>query len=114
MPYISVNVSSTLKEDDKERLKAKLGETIAVIPGKTEAVTMVSITDSCALYMGGRPLVKGAFIETRIYGTAEKTHKENYVKALFAAMEDVLGYPKEDIYINFLELESWGLNGRMV
>jgi phenylpyruvate tautomerase PptA (4-oxalocrotonate tautomerase family) len=114
MPYVSVNVSSRLQPAEKERLKAKMGETIAALPGKTESVTMVSITDSCALYLGGKPLEKGAFIETRIYGTAEKACKEKYIKAVFAAMRDVLGYPAEGIYINVLEFENWGLNGRMI
>jgi phenylpyruvate tautomerase PptA (4-oxalocrotonate tautomerase family) len=75
---------------------------------------MVNITDSCALYLGGKPLGQGAFIETRIYGTAEKAQKEKYIKAMFAAMEDVLGYPPEGIYINILEFDCWGSNGRMI
>lgn len=114
MPYISVSVSSQLKTAEKEQLKAKMGEAIAQIPGKTEAVTMVNIADSCALYMGGKPLEKGAFIETRIFGTAGRAHKEKYIKAVFAAMSDVLGYPAEDIYINILESDSWGAGGGMI
>lgn len=113
MPYISVNVSAKLNEGEKEQLKAKMGETIAVIPGKTEAVTMVNITDGCALYLGGRSLEKGAFIETRVFGKAERAYKESYVEAVFAAMKDVLGCPAEDIYINILEFDTWGSKGRL-
>lgn len=114
MPYVNVNVSSQLKADEKELLKAKMGETISQIPGKTEAVTMVNITDGCALYLGGKPLEKGAFIETRIYGTIERENKGKYIKAVFAAMKDALGYPEEGIYINILEFDTWGSKGRMI
>jgi phenylpyruvate tautomerase PptA (4-oxalocrotonate tautomerase family) len=114
MPYVNVNVSAKLGASEKEQLKAKMGEVISLIPGKTEAVTMVSIADGCALYLGGKPLDKGAFIETRIYGTAEKADKEKYIKAVFAAMKDALGYPADGIYINILEFDSWGAGGGMI
>lgn len=59
MPYIDVNVTPIMKQNEKEQLKAKMGELITLIPGKSEAVTMVSVSDECSLYLGGRALIRG-------------------------------------------------------
>ena len=112
MPFIQVNVSQTLKEAQKERIKAKLGEVISLIPGKTEAVTMVDIADSRTIYMNGKP-INGGFIEVRLYGAAERASKEALTEAVFAAMEQLLGVRPQDLYVNIFELNSWGTGGRL-
>lgn len=113
MPYINVNVTPLLGEQQKEQIKSKMGEAVTLIPGKTEAVTMVGINDGCALYLGGRALHNGAFIEIRLLGEAERPHKEALTEAIFSAMADTLGMDGSDVYINVLEMESWGHNGRL-
>ncbi len=114
MPYISVNASAKLGDRQKEQLKSKMGETITNIPGKTEAVTMVAVADSCALYLGGRALDNGAFIEIRLLGQAEAADKEALVKAVFDSMKEGFSMKESDIYINILELENWGTGGRFI
>ena len=44
MPYIDVNVSIKLSDQEKDNLKSKLGELISIIPGKTENVLMIGLT----------------------------------------------------------------------
>ncbi len=114
MPYISVNVAARLEQPQKEHIKKSMGETITVIPGKTEAVTMVRIDDDCSLYLAGRELENGAFIEIRLLGEADRADKEALTKAVYKAMADILAMPESDIYINFIEMDCWGAGGRLI
>jgi phenylpyruvate tautomerase PptA (4-oxalocrotonate tautomerase family) len=112
MPYIQVNVSQTLKEHQKEQLKATLGEAITLIPGKTEAVTMVDIADGRAIYLDGKP-VNGGFIDLRLYGAADRASKEALTEALFEAMDKLLGISPQHLYLNIFEMDSWGVGGKL-
>jgi phenylpyruvate tautomerase PptA (4-oxalocrotonate tautomerase family) len=114
MPYININAAPTLKENEKEQMKAKMGELIALIPGKSEAVTMVGVNDGCSLYLGGKALKKGAFIEIRLLGTAKKQDKEALTEAVFKAMKSMFGMPESDIYITIQEFDNWGFRGKLI
>ena len=114
MPYISIDTTKELKAQQKDQLKGKMGEVICLIPGKTEAVTMVDISDGHAIYMGGKALENGAFVEVRLLGKAEKSSKEALTKAIFDALERILETPKDDVYLNIMEFDCWGLGGRLV
>ena len=112
MPFIQVNVSQALKDPQKEQLKAKLGELITLIPGKTEAVTMVDIADKRTIYKDGKP-IDGGFIEVRLFGPAEQASKEAMTEAVFAAMEQLLGIKPQDLYLNIFEMNSWCTGGKL-
>jgi phenylpyruvate tautomerase PptA (4-oxalocrotonate tautomerase family) len=113
MPYVNVNAAPKLKESEKEQLKAKMGELITLIPGKTEAVTMVSINDGCSLYLGGKALDKGAFIEIRLLGAAKTQEKQALTEAIFKAMKSMFGMQENEIYLNIIEFDSWGTGGKL-
>ena len=112
MPFIQVNVSQKLKEQQKDKVKSRLGELIALIPGKTEAVTMVDIADGRTLYKDGKP-INGGFVEVRLYGAADQPSKEALTEAVFTAMDQLLGIRPQDLYLNIFELNSWGTGGRL-
>lgn len=114
MPYICISVSKTLENQQKEQIKAELGQMITLIPGKTEEVTMVRIEDSCMLYKAGKALSNGAFIEVRLYGPAPQPDKEKFTTAVFQAFEKLLGIQPSDIYLNIFEMESWGTKGKLI
>jgi phenylpyruvate tautomerase PptA (4-oxalocrotonate tautomerase family) len=112
MPFIQVNVSQKLEVQQKEHITAMLGKLITLIPGKTEAVTMIDLADDRSIYKGGKP-VEGGFIEVRLYGAAEQASKEALTAAIFTAMEQLLDIQPQNLYINVLEMNSWGSNGRL-
>ena len=113
MPYIKVDVSKTLQPQQKEQIKSRMGELISLIPGKSEAVTMVGINDNYTLYLGGTELKNGAFIEVRLFGTADKESKETLTAEIFKAMEEMLGIPPNAMYLNIFEMQTWGLRGAL-
>ena len=114
MPFINVNMSAALKPEQKDAVKATVGELISLIPGKEEASTMVEVTGGCALYMGGKPLANGVFIDARIYGSTDMKSKEAFTEALFDAFEKKFGVAKTDFYMNFFEMANWGVKGKYV
>ncbi len=114
MPYVVVSVSKALNAGQKETVKAEIGSLISLIPGKTEAVTMVRIEDGCALYKGGIPLANGAFIEIRLFGKSSAESEEKFTQAVFEMLEKQLGTAPGDIYLNILEMERWGTGGQLM
>jgi phenylpyruvate tautomerase PptA (4-oxalocrotonate tautomerase family) len=114
MPYISVNLSKDLSAQQKENIKSKIGEVIALIPGKSEAVTMVDISGGHSLYKGGKLLKSGAFVEIRLWGKAELKDKDALTRAVFGFLKEIFGSPEDEIYLNIIELENWGYGGKFL
>ncbi|MGM9613724.1 MAG: phenylpyruvate tautomerase MIF-related protein [Butyricicoccus sp.] len=113
MPYIAVNISRVLNEQEKEAIKAGLGEKISVIPGKVEKSLMVDIADGRSLYYGGKPC-DGAYLDVKIYGTAAAEDKKAFIEAAFDVMEQQAGLSKKNVYITLSEFPNWGANGTMI
>mgnify|MGYP005786582197 FL=1 len=111
MPYIAVNVSRSLSNDEKEQIKTNLGAKISTLPNKSEARLMVQISDNCSLYFAGNEC-EGAFIDVRLYGHIELQYKKEYAEQIFDIMSD-LGFKKEFVYLSYLEFENWGTNGSL-
>jgi len=112
MPYIQVNISQKLSDLQKSALTTRLGELITLIPGKTDAVTMVDISDGRSICKGGHP-IDGGFVDLRLFGTTERPAKEAFTTAVFQAMQELLGIESDKLYLNILELDSWGSHGRL-
>jgi len=110
MPYIAVNTSEKLSEDQKEKIKAEFGRIITIIPTKTEATTLVDFSDSRTMYMGGVN-VSGAFIELRLWHTYEVEFKKRFTEETFEMLSRELGLKKENMHLNIVELQEWGSGG---
>lgn len=113
MPYI--NSTLTLKLTDKmtETLKSKLGEIISEIPGKSEEWLMVGFKDDHTLFFRGDKKEAAAFVEIKIFGTADRKYKEIITSKISTLFEEELHIPKDSIYIVFDEIKDWGWNGNM-
>lgn len=111
MPFIGAKVSVKISSEKEEIIKKKLGEAIALIPGKNETFLMIGFEDEHSLYFGGEKLEKGAFIEVKIFG---KANKEDYAKLtaeICNIYEEELGIPQNKIYVKYEEVQDWGWNG---
>lgn len=111
MPYIAVNVSRTLSNEEKLKIKSGLGEKITTLPNKSEKRLMIQINDNCCLYFAGDSC-EGAFIDVRLYGTIETQYKKTFTEQMFEIMSE-LGLKPENVYISFSEFENWGTNGSL-
>lgn len=113
MPFINSKVTVKLSEKEKNLLKAKMGEIIKELPGKTEEWLMVSFDDDKTIYFKGKKMEHAAFIEVKIFGTAEREHKNKAAHLLSSLFEEKLNIPKDSIYITFNEIKDWAWNGEL-
>lgn len=113
MPLINSNVTVKLSEEEKDFLKAKMGEIIKEIPGKTEEWLMVSFDDDKTIYFKGQKMDHAAFVEVKIFGNTERIYKNNVADSLSSLFEEKLNIPKNSIYITFVEVKDWAWNGEL-
>jgi len=112
MPYIAINTSKPLSDEQKEQLKTVLGEKITVIPGKSESRLMIDISDSHTMYFAGEKR-ELAYVDVKCYGTTEFENKKAFTEAAFEAIEQITGLPQDGIYLTYSEFENWGTLGSM-
>lgn len=111
MPFIGSKVTVKISEEKEEIIKKKLGEAIQLIPGKSETFLMVGFEDEYSLYLGGEKLEKGAFVEIKIFGKANKDDYAKLTGEVCRIYEEELQIPKNKIYVKYEEVENWGWNG---
>lgn len=111
MPYIRTTVSKELTEQNKENLKAKLGQAIALIPGKSESWLMLTFEDNMNMYFKGGCDNDYAYLEVSLFGTASDAAYDRLTAALSEIVNEELGIDRANIYIKYEEAEHWGWNG---
>ena len=111
MPYIRTTVSKELTEQNKENLKAKLGQAIALIPGKSESWLMLTFEDNMNMYFKGGCYNDYAYLEVSLFGTASDAAYDRLTAALSEIVNEELGIDRANIYIKYEEAEHWGWNG---
>lgn len=112
MPYIGINTSKTLSQQQKDALKSALGEKITLIPGKGESKLMIDIADGHTMYFAGEQR-ELAYLDVKCYGKTEFAHKKAFTEAAFEAVQQAFGLPQDGIYLTYSEFENWGTLGSM-
>ena len=104
MPFI--DLKTNVKIADKEAMKAKLGEVITIIPGKTEARTMVRLQDGCDLWFAGSA-EPCAIVDTLVNAGTDYSTAEDYCQAVIDALNTALGLPEKRIYVTVDTKQVW-------
>lgn len=112
MPFIRIATARPLSEEQHDLLKQELGRTISVIPGKAEDNTMIEISSGQTVYFRGSK-DSCAFVEVKLFGKAPREAKEAFAGHIFSVLEKVAGVSPDDVYMNFLEMDNWGLKGKL-
>ena len=110
MPYIAINTSENLSGALKEKLKSEIGRIVALIPGKSEEVTMVDLSGGRSMYMGGAA-VPCAYIDVKVYTRADQEGKKRFAREMFKLLEQELGIKTDNMYLSVTEFEHWGDHG---
>lgn len=109
MPYLHLSVQNPLTAEEKHELCESIGPLMPLLPGKTRQNTMMHIEDSCTIELGdASPCL---FLEVRMFKASPEDAKQAFVKAISDLLEKKLSVPKNRMYINLTELDSWGSNG---
>ena len=97
MPYIRTTVSTPLTEENKTNLKSKLGEAIALIPGKSESWLMLSFEDNMSMYFKGDNSAEYAYLEVSIFGSTSDAAYDRLSAALSEIINEELGIDRSNI-----------------
>lgn len=111
MPFIDSKISVKLSPEKEETIKKRLGEAIAIIPGKSESWLMVGFEDEYTLYFKGAKCDKAAFVQVKIYGSANSQAFNQLTAEICHIYEEELGIPAANVYVTYQAIADWGWNG---
>jgi hypothetical protein len=93
-----------------EKVKAEFGRLIAIFPTKNETGLLVDFSAEHTMYRAGEE-APCAFIEVRLFGKAGMECKKQFTQEVFEMLRRELGLEIPRMYLNILELETWGSGG---
>lgn len=111
MPYIRTTVSNEISDSARENIKTKLGQAIALIPGKSEAWLMLAFEDNVNMYFKGNGSEEYAYVEVSLFGSTSDEAYDRLTAAISEIINEELGIDRANIYIKYEEAEHWGWNG---
>lgn len=111
MPFINSKVSVTINEEQEKELKMRLGQAIALIPGKSESWLMTGFEDNYHLYFRGENSEPMAFVEVKVLGAENPTAFDALTGEICKIFGDVLGISADHIYVKYEAVKNWGWNG---
>lgn len=111
MPFIESKLSVKTTEEQREQLKAKLGQAISVIPGKSESWLMVDIQDDQKMFFKGDNSEPIAFVSVNIYGREDKAAFERMTGELTKIFGELFGVSPDHMYVKYMASMDWGWNG---
>ena len=111
MPFISTKTNVKISEEKETQLKERLGQAIAIIPGKSESWLMLAIEGEIPMYFRGDNSEPVVFIEIKTFGSASSDVYEKMTKELTKIYGDILGVAPDHMYIRYFGSDEWGWNG---
>ena len=111
MPFIDSKVSVKTTPEQRKELKERLGQAIALIPGKSESWLMLDIEDEHNMYFRGENDQPTAFIAVNVYGDPNPAAFSKMTAEVTKIYGDVLGIAPDHMYIRYAATKDWGWNG---
>ena len=111
MPFIDTKLNIRLSEEKEAILKAKLGEAIALFPGKSEYWLMLSFTDNCRLWFRGYNNFPAAMVEVKLFGGADEETCSRMTAEICRLFKSELGISPDHVYVKYEFTDRWGWNG---
>ncbi len=112
MPFIDSKVNVKTTAEQQKELKTRLGQAIAIIPGKSEAWLMVNLEDDRKMFFRGDDSEPLAFISVNCYGGPNEDAFNKMTAELTRIYGEVLGVKPDHMYIKYDASMYWGWNGR--
>lgn len=110
MPFIDTKLTVSLSEEKKEVIKQKLGRAVSLLH-KGETYLMVGFQESYTLYLGGKKLEKGAYVEVSLFGSASSSDYSKMTGEICRILLEEAGIPSSCVYVTYHGLNDWGWNG---
>lgn len=113
MPYIHIQTQVPTDTKQQDAVKARLGQAIRCIPGKTEEWMLVAFTSADAMYWSGEKQ-PCAFVEIRIWGEARREEYDALADEVYKILREELDVLPKHAYIHFQPGKHWAWNGAML
>ena len=111
MPFIDSKISISVSEEKEKELKARLGQAIALIPGKSESWLMTGFADNYHLYFKGDNSQPTAFVEVKVFGRENRDAFDALTAEICKIFQEVLGIAPDHVYVKYEAVANWGWNG---
>ena len=111
MPFIDAKLNVSLSKEKERVLKTKLGEAIALFPGKSEFWLMIRFADNCRMWFRGYDSFPVAMVEIQLFGSAEAELCNKMTATVCALFEEELGIAPDHVYVKYEFCDTWGWNG---
>ena len=113
MPYIHITASNDLSTQTKNEILEEIAAFLPTLPGKNRNNAMIQIDGDRFMAMGepGTPCV---FAEIRLCGASPEAAKEQFASYLTELLVRKTGTAADHVYLNYFEMDHWGLNGTIV
>ncbi|KGF86535.1 phenylpyruvate tautomerase MIF-related protein [Prochlorococcus marinus] len=107
MPYI--NLSTSIKVDDKEKLLKEISILVSSLTNKSEKFVMAKLEDETKMFFGDESPC--CFLEIKSIGSINPSEMANPISNF---VYEKMGIPIDKIYISFEDLPAsmWAWNGR--
>ena len=110
MPFIDCKLTVPADPGQKEAVKAKLGRAVSCLH-KGETYLMVGMQENYDLWLGGKKLEKGAYVEVSLFGSASSADYERMTGEICRILSEELRIPANCVYVTYHGLSDWGWNG---
>lgn len=114
MPFILSKVNVPISKEQEISLKSQLGKAIELVPGKSENSLLTGFEDNYHLYLCGDDSEPIAYIEASIFGNERHYGYDLLTTEITRIFHEVLDIPRKNIYIRFVDIPVWGVNGMSV
>lgn len=108
MPYVNLSTSAKLDLGQKKLLIDFIAENISIISGKNRENVMIHI-NSDQIMAKGDPEIPCLFVDVRLFNSSALEEKSKFTDTLFSFLNKELGIDRSYMYLNFIELTSWGV-----
>lgn len=111
MPFIKSKVSVSISKEQEVELKTRLGQAIALVPGKSEEYLLLEFEDNCRLWLRGRNDEPVAYIEAAIFGNDSHCGYDGLTLEITRIFSETLQVKPENVYVKYGDITAWGVRG---
>ncbi len=110
MPFIKTTANVQISARKAASIKARMGEAIELIPGKSENWLMLQFADDAVMFFKGED-DPCAICEVKLFGSADDESYAALTEALTDILREELDIDPDRIYVTYEEIGVWGWNG---
>jgi hypothetical protein len=108
MPYMRLSLTQKLTPEKRTELVTELDGCLELIPGKHGPMLILDIEDGKTMFVGPNQQDNFAFADMRYYSNFEYHIKKEFTKAVFKALNKVLGTTDDKMFLTIDEYNNWG------